>query len=245
VLVCDASDLGTAKPLFKIPVYWPMCVVFSPDSRLVAVGGPTSKAAVWDAKEGKEIARLDGGVSLAFSPDSKRLATAGSTIGLWEMGQPTPVASLKGYTANALAFAPDGQTLVSGSGGGTVALWAATPQASAGRLSFQGQRLGFSADGRVLAVLNTNSAVEYWDLRSGTLLSQFKLPSDIGTRGRVVASPDVRLLAAVRTNGFARVWDASSHQTTAQFSLKRTLRWPWAVFSPDNRFLGRLVRICL
>ncbi len=78
VLVCDALELGTAKPLLKIPVWWPMSVVFSPNSRLVAVGGPGSKPAVWDAKGGKEMARFNGGLPLAFSTDSRLLATSGS-----------------------------------------------------------------------------------------------------------------------------------------------------------------------
>jgi len=237
VLVCDASEERTVKPLFKIAVWWPMCIVFSPDSKFVAVGGPTYQPAVWDAKAGKEMARLDHGLPLAFSPDSKRLATAGSTIELWEMGQPTPIASLKGYGAIALAFAPDGQTIASGNEDGTVALWGAKPEAAADRLSFQGQRLGFSPDGRMLAVLGA-TAVEYWHLDSRTLISSFKLPGDIGTRVRVVASPDVRLLATVDTNGVGRVWDSRSRQTTAQINLNHMLRWPWADISPDNRFVA-------
>ncbi len=127
--------------------------------------------------------------------------------------------------------------MASGNGDGTVALWAAKPQTAPRRQSFQGERLGFSADGKVLAVLGTNSMVEYHDLLSGTLVSQIKLPGDISGRVRVIASPDVRFIVGVETNGVARVWEAPS-QKTAQFDLKRALRWPSAVLSPDNRFVA-------
>src|SRR5262249_36030934 len=115
-------------------------VAFAPGGRLAATGGghsvgadgrpaPGGKPAsdfdirLWDRAEGREIGRFEGhtgGVGrLAFSPDGKRLASAGGggerTIRLWDVATRQQLACLKGHedVVTGIAFTPDGHRLLS------------------------------------------------------------------------------------------------------------------------------------
>ena len=67
--------------------------------------------------------------SVAFSPDSRTLATGGNdaTIKLWNLASLQQTATLRGHTGpvDGLAFSRDGTLLVSASGDGTARLWRA------------------------------------------------------------------------------------------------------------------------
>ena len=67
-------------------------------------------------------------VAVAFSPDGRWLATAGSrdnVAWIWDLAALREVHILIGHSKriNAVAFSPDGQTLATGSRDGTVRLW--------------------------------------------------------------------------------------------------------------------------
>jgi WD40 repeat protein/serine/threonine protein kinase len=73
-------------------------------------------------------------VSMAFSPDSRRLATASfdRTVKLWDMQTGQDVFTLLGHTAGVVSvgFSPDGNQVVSGGIDYTARVWNATPLAS-------------------------------------------------------------------------------------------------------------------
>jgi WD40 repeat protein len=67
-----------------------------------------------------------------FSPDGKRLITAGGwggAIKVWDLTTSQETLTLKGHTrtVTGLAFDSDGHRLISGSADGTVRFWNATP----------------------------------------------------------------------------------------------------------------------
>ena len=122
-------------------------VAFSPDGKVLASGsgniytrgtsGSQGKTIrLWDVETGTIRRTLPAQkhevLCVAFSPDGKVLAASqDKIIQLWDVQTHTVRRSrpLEGHTSWvwSVAFSPDGRTLVSGSGDGTLLLWELTP----------------------------------------------------------------------------------------------------------------------
>lgn len=152
------------------------CVVFSPDGRLVAGACNDSRIRLFNGLTGELSTALDldidpefhffGSSGIAFSPDSKTLASPGrdNAVLLWDVADRKQRMSLKGHAEQvcAVAFSPDGRLLATGGRHRRdVFLWDAT----------SGERkrvipcivepvvsLAFSPDGRTLAVCSGGSS---------------------------------------------------------------------------------------
>jgi eukaryotic-like serine/threonine-protein kinase len=93
-------------------------VALSPDGRWLAASGDYVK--VWDAVTGRELHTLRGHPrwvpGLAFSPDSRRLATGGieGSVKLWDVTTGYEVLGFQGQAkpVNSLAFSSDGRHLM-------------------------------------------------------------------------------------------------------------------------------------
>jgi WD40 repeat protein len=181
-------------------------VAFSPDSTRIASGFGGydqqkmqlfGEVKVWDAQSGQQVLDLKGLTrdvrTVAFSPDGKRLASAGS--GGWDAGgKPLPgevkvwdarsgqqVLDLQGHTSwvSSVTFSPDGTRIASGSG-------------------------GWDAGGKPLP-----GEVKVWDAQSGQQVLDLK--GLTGSLHSVAFSPDGKRLA---TSGelTAKVWDGREIQ---------------------------------
>ena len=68
-------------------------VTFSPNGRILAATGESETVKLWDIKQGREIAILEGHLfsvlAIAISPDGQTLATGSfdKTIKLWDVAQ--------------------------------------------------------------------------------------------------------------------------------------------------------------
>jgi WD40 repeat protein len=101
-------------------------VAFHPDGQTLIAGG--ENAAVFDLRTGAAIRQWRVGriLALALSPDGKSLATAvGDGISLWDPSSGEKLAQLSGHASmvSALAFAPQGDLLASGSEDTTILFW--------------------------------------------------------------------------------------------------------------------------
>jgi uncharacterized protein with WD repeat len=125
---------------------WGCFTAFSPDGKYLAAGGlddhkgkvlvrPTDGRSVWvyDTATWERRWRLEGhdkGVaSVAFSPDSRLLASGGcegdDRVRVWDLESGKELKCFRGHHSGVvpLAFSPDGRVLASGSGDSTILLW--------------------------------------------------------------------------------------------------------------------------
>ncbi|MDA9961466.1 PA14 domain-containing protein [Opitutales bacterium] len=253
-------------------------LVLSPDGRRIAAGYEFGKVRVWDADailEGKNklvvhighdngkdylapseahtirVAPV-GVVSLAFSPDGKRLATGSedARITLLDPVSGKVLRSSIGHasTVLALAFSPDGKRLASASHDRTVKIWGT---ASGKELLTLTGHAGpvyavvFSPDGKSVATAIDDSHIRLWDATTGAALRTLKK-----NKGEVLSlafSPDGKRLAASSSEGFVNQWDLASgkkltmvHDRKDEWYASRAAMVTKVLYSPDGKQLFSL-----
>ncbi|GAA3802210.1 hypothetical protein GCM10023083_41610 [Streptomyces phyllanthi] len=176
-------------------------VVFSPDSRILALAtsGREQTLQLRDADTGRLRKSLPGSFdSVAFTPDSRTLATSGDhTVRLWDADTGRLRTLLSGHTSPviAMAFSPDGRTLTTSSDDGTVRMWDITvnPRAIHTRRLNDAESMAISQDSRTLATGGRYGTVGLWDTHSGR--RQVSLPNAGAAEPALALSPDGRTLA--------------------------------------------------
>jgi WD40 repeat protein len=144
--------------------------VFSPDGRVLAVGG-SGFATLWDPATGKKLRRVgpgpdtrtdEHGVGISFSADGTTLALAAhGRITLWDARTGKPALALPGHqgAVASVLFARDGKSLAS-LAAGEVRLWDAATGAETGVLPRPASPVAaFSAGGTVLTYKSEGDTV--------------------------------------------------------------------------------------
>ncbi len=152
---------------------------------------------------------------VAFSPDGKRIASAGhdQTIKVWDVRARKELLWLRGHDGAVLSvcFSPDGSKIVSASADGTVKVW--DSQGGEATLTFKGHSEGvlcvrFSPDGKQIASAGADNTVRLWNAQTGkpelTLVGHSR--SVIG----LSFSPDGKRLASGSADGTVRVWETQT-----------------------------------
>lgn len=157
----------------------------------------------------------DGVVSIAFSPDGIRLATASrdGTARVWDAGTGEEIFTFTRHTGvvTGVAFSPDGMRLATSSHDHTAKVWdSATGQEL---LTFSGHNdwiedIAFSPDGSRLITASRDGAAKIWDSTMGEEL--LTLAGHTAVITGVEFSTDGRRVATASMDGTAKVWDASS-----------------------------------
>ena len=271
---------GLLGPLSSRRSYSP--TVFSPDGRFLASQvwdsvseTITRKIYVWDVATGSLLSKLvhagwleailtwfgfykssgyaPGDIdTLAFSPDSKTLATVGSdTIRLWDMRQAKPRATSKWELEGglALAFSPESQFLASGLWNGEVHLWHTTPEERqeernsfvqySPKLTLKGHKgvvskLLFSPDGRTLITGSVDGLIKAWDTASGNQRFTCEAQSEHTWRASFTEKSGVFTTVTwpgnPRPGLCQRLWDVKTGEQLALHFLDAILP---AAISPD------------
>ena len=239
-----------------------LVIAFTPDDQrlLVISEQPTTQAiysptynarrlvAMWDCGTGKLLwqqpARpMDEAAteSLAVSPDGSRfavsLANGRFRICATTDGREMLTVKATPEYVTALAFAPDGNTIVSGAGytDATIQLWDVRTGAHRGTL--EGHRswvtsLAFSRDGRELFSASADQTIRRWDWNKRAAVGVLR--GHLFTVNQVLAAPDGRTLASNTQQGEVFLWpleEPARHPTVRR--LAATLES--AVFTADGQ----------
>lgn len=213
--------------------YW---TALSSDGKVLASSGENT-IHLWDVASGKLLRTLEGHnqrvISLAFSPDGQRLASASydGTIKLWDVKTGALERTLvgrPGHMMSCVAFSPDNKTIASGDGL-EIRLWSAQSGQLLQTITPENRvfALAFSPDGKTLANAGplfhnvrgetrgphggllvpreTISAGEVWlwDVETGRWLQTF---SDGHWALNIVFSPDGKRLAQMSDDNTVRIW---------------------------------------
>ena len=236
----------------------------SRDGRTVLTAASDGTARVWDARGGEEIKRpsdcglpesasfscLASGVGLshvsfinsaAFSPDGRRVASAGDrgTAFVHDARSGATITSLEGHDGQVgdIDYSADGQRLVTAGQDATARVWDAETGDQLAPLSGHRGAVNaatFMPGGRRVVTAGEDGTVRLWSVRGGPPQKTFRLLRDGGVID-VAVSPDGTRLA-VPLDETARVLDAESGRTMTVIRDHNGTVFS-ASFSPDGRTL--------
>jgi WD40 repeat protein len=148
----------------------------------------------------------------------------------------------QGGAISALAFAPDGKTLVSASDSPTLRLW----DAATGKelRQFRGHRgpvcsVAFAPDGKTLASGSAGGddpTIRIWDSVTGRQLRQWTGADDVPLC--LAFAPDGHLLASAGKDGSICFWDPATGKELRQLKGPQQTVMTGLLFSPDGRSLA-------
>ena len=218
----------------------------SADGNTLATLGAGHEVRVWETSP--DITRVErlqaasGLMAVAFSPDSQRLATAGSfppILQVWDRSNPVAARTWRvgKSTIWATAFVGDGRTLVTADGDGMVRLWDTDKgEEKAVLLRHRDivRGLAVSADGHWVASGGIDRLVKLWNVplsREG-----FVLEGHRNAVTRVAFHPSGRHLASSSQDMTVKIWDLTTGAEERTLPHKTGVRT--VAYSPDGKWMA-------
>jgi WD40 repeat protein len=156
-----------------------LAVTFSPHGEYVASGSQDRSIKVWDVASGRRLYNFrdagDGLTNIAFSPSGNRIAVVNydKTVHVWPVGEsggrPLHSSIADQDCVLALAWTPDGKTLITSSADGSIRFRDAATLHPVGVIGYQPEwvdALSISPDGRRLAAGCYNGTLSLYDVKS-------------------------------------------------------------------------------
>jgi len=185
--------------------------------------------------------------AVAFSPDGRWLATAGSknVAQIWGTRRGREFLSVGSTTwrrnMEGVVFSPDGSRLATASGDCTARIWDATNGDELLKVTHDGPVWGvvFSPDGSRLATASDDCTARIWDATNGDEL--LKVTHENWVRD-LAFSPDGRQLATAGVDRTARVWDTADGEELAKVTHDSLV--VGVAFSPGGHWLATASHDC-
>ena len=213
-------------------------VAVAPDGSWLVSGGWDWTVRIWDAATGRERATLEG-----HTEDGRWLASAWDwTIRISYAVTRRERATLEGHTntVTAVAVAPDGSWLASGSRDSTVRIWDTATGRVRAVLAGHASEVAavvVAPDGSWLASGDYDRTVRIWDTATGRVRAV--LVGHASEVMAVVVAQDGSWLAAGSRDSTVRIWDTATAQERTVRPGQTTRAAAWAVaVAPDGSWLA-------
>ena len=231
---------------------------FSPDGRFVLTApflSPGSfqeqdsdnpAARIWDAATGRLQRELKHRYvqRAAFSPDGKRVVTAGfnsPTVVVWDAESGKRLLELSDHEREVVSvdFSRDGELLVTASKDDTVRIRTAATGKPIAELQVPGKSFMTAAlispDGKRILTLSSDDPARLWDWQGASGSPVSELSAHTGTVDYAVFSPDSTRLVTLARDQTARVWDLATGRNVRGLAHEEYIGG--AAFSPDSRWI--------
>lgn len=185
--------------------------------------------------------------SVAWSPDSKRIASASGdrTVQVWDAADGSHVLTYRGHTDDVatVAWSPDGQLIASGGLDNTVQVWNAVTGARVFTYTKHTDavyNVVWSPDGKRIASASQDGTVQIWDATTGEHVVTFTgltpVRGALGAKNAVAWSPDGKYLA-IGGEGPVTMLNAATAQIIGYYGPHGGASHAVA-FSPDGTYLA-------
>jgi len=199
-------------------------VTFSPDGKQLAFSDDSLHVWQFDSETTKdeniitshEIFTIPAASSDRFSPDGKILAGRGGLgIKLWDASTGREILTLAGQkNVNGLAFSPDGESLASTNGDGTIKMWNLAPGNEKVTVLVPaaefGTRVVYAPNEQAILTNGGDGTATVWSAESGEALLTVH-GHDLEVLN-IAFSSDGKRLATGSDDGTAIIWDAVTGQ---------------------------------
>ncbi|KAI1032369.1 hypothetical protein LB504_013206, partial [Fusarium proliferatum] len=196
----------------------------------------------WDACLGILEGHSQDAISVAFSHDSKKVASGSwdKTIRIWDAETGECERVLKGHSdpVNSVVFSHDSKKVASGSWDKTIRIWDAETGECERELkghSYSVSSAIFSHDSKMVASVSHDETIRIWDAETGECERVLKGHSDYISS--VVFSHDSKVVASASKDKTIQIWDAETGKCE-QVLEGHSDRIRSVVFSPDSKVVA-------